>query len=105
MRFDGRGHMSIPHVDVAHGAWPILIATIFAACASASTQTSSGGTARTASGRDTVQAPRAQSDSAPGLPPAGFGTLRQDDISLRLDNSSLQIRATPLDESIIRLLS
>jgi hypothetical protein len=97
--------MSIPHVDVAHGAWPMLIATIFAACTSASTQTSSGGTARTASGRDTVQAPRAQSDSAPGLPPAGFGTLRQDDISLRLDNSSLQIRATPLDESIIRLLS
>lgn len=48
---------------------------------------------------------RAATDTLPGLPPAGFGTLRQEDISLRLTSSSLQIRATPLDESIIRLLS
>jgi hypothetical protein len=40
------------------------------------------------------------------LPPPGFGTLRQDDVALRLVTSAnLQIRATPLDESIIRLLS
>jgi hypothetical protein len=44
-------------------------------------------------------------DTVPGLPPPGFGTLRQDDISLRLTISNLQVRATPLDESIIRLLS
>jgi len=41
----------------------------------------------------------------PGLPPPGFGTLRQEDLSLRLTSSSLQVRAIPLDESIIRLLS
>jgi len=44
-------------------------------------------------------------DTIPGLPPPGFGTLRQDDISLRLTSSNLQVRATPLEESIIRLLS
>jgi hypothetical protein len=55
---------------------------------------------------DTARAVRRNAtDTLPGLPPAGFGTLRQEDISLRLSSSSLQIRATPLDESIIRLLS
>jgi len=34
-----------------------------------------------------------------------FGTLRQDDVSLRIRSSSLQVRATPLDEFVIRLLS
>ena len=48
---------------------------------------------------------RSAGDTVPGLPPAGYGTLRQDDISLRLASGNLQVRATPLDESIIRLLS
>lgn len=40
------------------------------------------------------------------LVPAGFGTLRQDDIALRLAlPGGLQVRALPLDESFIRLLS
>jgi hypothetical protein len=47
-----------------------------------------------------------RADTTSGLPPAGYGTLRQDDISLRLGQTgSLQVRATPLEESIIRLLS
>jgi hypothetical protein len=54
---------------------------------------------------DTGRGSRAPTDTLPGLPPAGFGTLRQEDVSLRLSSSNLQIRATPLDESIIRLLS
>jgi hypothetical protein len=38
--------------------------------------------------------------------PAGFGTLRQDDIALRITPASgLQVRAIPLDERFIRLLS
>jgi hypothetical protein len=44
-------------------------------------------------------------DTVPGLVPAGYGTLRQDDLSVRLESSNLQVRAMPLDESIIRLLS
>lgn len=40
------------------------------------------------------------------LVPPGFGTLRQDDIALRLAlPGGLQVRALPLDESFIRLLS
>ena len=54
---------------------------------------------------DTSRAERHAADTTPGLVPAGFGTLRQDDLSLRITSSSLQVRATPLDESIIRLLS
>lgn len=38
--------------------------------------------------------------------PAGFGTLRQDDIAIRLAlPGGLQVRAAPMDESFIRLLS
>ncbi|MFN5583368.1 hypothetical protein [Gemmatimonas sp.] len=42
----------------------------------------------------------------PNWVPAGFGTLRQDDIALKTSPSTgLQVRAIPLDERIIRLLS
>lgn len=37
--------------------------------------------------------------------PAGFGSLRQDDIAIRLEPQGLIVRAMPLDESIIRLLT
>lgn len=37
--------------------------------------------------------------------PAGFGTLRQDDISVRVQFNALQVRALPLDESVLRTLS
>jgi hypothetical protein len=54
---------------------------------------------------DTSRAARPATDTLPGLVPAGYGTLRQEDLSLRLQSASLQVRALPLDESIIRLLS
>ena len=37
--------------------------------------------------------------------PPGFGTLRQDDIAIRLELQGLIVRAIPLDESVIRLLT
>ena len=37
--------------------------------------------------------------------PAGFGSLRQDDIAIRLEPQGLIVRAIPLDESVIRLLT
>jgi len=37
------------------------------------------------------------------LPPPGFGTLRQDDFTVPLASGALQIKVTPLDESVIRL--
>ena len=39
------------------------------------------------------------------LVPPGFGTLRQDDIAIRLQLPGVQVKAIPLDETVIRLLS
>ncbi|MCC6317877.1 MAG: hypothetical protein IT361_09320 [Gemmatimonadaceae bacterium] len=39
------------------------------------------------------------------LIPAGYGTLKQDDIAIRVQQFGLQVRAIPLDESVIRVLS
>lgn len=54
---------------------------------------------------DTSRRAARRAADTPGLVPPGFGTLRQDDVSLRLRSASLQVRAIPLDEAIIRLLS
>ncbi len=37
--------------------------------------------------------------------PVGFGTLRQDEIAIRIELQGLIVRAIPLDESLIRLLT
>jgi hypothetical protein len=50
-------------------------------------------------------APARRADSSRFLVPAGFGSLRQDDISIRLQVLGLQVQAIPVDETIIRLLS
>ena len=47
----------------------------------------------------------AQDSLVPGLVPAGFGSLKQDDISIRLQLRGLLVRITPLDESVIRVLA
>lgn len=39
------------------------------------------------------------------LPPAGFGTLRQDQVAVRITTDNLAVRALPLDERVIRLLA
>lgn len=44
-------------------------------------------------------------DTLSRLVPVGFGTLRQDDIALRVSQFGLQVRAIPLDETVIRVLS
>ena len=44
----------------------------------------------------------AQQDSARKLVPAGFGTLKQDEFTVQLRNDALQIKVTPLAESVIR---
>lgn len=41
----------------------------------------------------------------PTLPPAGFGSLRQDEIGVPLSLPTLRIRVIPLDERVIRMLS
>lgn len=39
------------------------------------------------------------------LPPAGYGTLRQESVNIRIRTDVLEIRAFPLDERVIRLLA
>ncbi len=58
----------------------------------------------TASGQGT---PPPISDDTTGRAsvPVGFGTLRQDDIAIRIELQGLIVRAIPLDESLIRLLT
>lgn len=46
-----------------------------------------------------------QDPTAAGLPPAGFGTLRQEDVAIRLRTVTFQLRVLPLDERVIRLLA
>jgi hypothetical protein len=61
-----------------------------------------------ASGRSEVltTTPSAVSrDSSRLLVPAGYGSLRQEDIAIRVYRGGLQVQAIPLDETIIRVLS
>lgn len=56
------------------------------------------------SARDTAS--RAlQERLAPDLIPAGFGSLRQDDVAIRISTPALVVRAIPLDEAVLRTLS
>jgi hypothetical protein len=55
--------------------------------------------------RDSVRADSMHRTSRTGMIPAGFGSLRQDDISLKLQNQGLAISAIPLDENVIRTLA
>ncbi|HSA54225.1 MAG TPA: hypothetical protein VLE53_00920 [Gemmatimonadaceae bacterium] len=52
----------------------------------------------------TPAAPAAR-DSSRLLVPAGYGSLRQEDIAIRLKVQGIQVQAIPLDETVIRLLS
>lgn len=69
------------------------------ACASASGTPAPSGAPRES------RPPTMRTDTAPALVPAGFGTLRQDDIALKLQVDQVQVRAIPLDESVIRVLA
>jgi hypothetical protein len=53
----------------------------------------------------TAVAPILEDTTARAGIPAGFGSLRQDEIAIRLEPQGLIVRAIPLDESVIRLLT
>lgn len=81
------------------GSRMALLAGVAGVLACAAGSATPGGTATPPAGdsaRDTV---------GPGMVPAGFGSLKQDDISVRLQLRGLLVRATPLDESVIRVLA
>jgi hypothetical protein len=82
---------------VAHRALIVGAITAVAACASATT-----GTAVAQSG---ALAPITDDTIGRANIPVGFGTLRQDDIAIRIELQGLIVRAIPLDENLIRLLT
>jgi hypothetical protein len=52
-----------------------------------------------------VPAPAPRDSTASGLVAPGFGTLKQDDISIVLEGDGFRASALPLDEAVIRLLA
>jgi hypothetical protein len=74
----------------------VFVAAILTACA--------GGTP-TVSGQSGTLAPITDDTVGRASVPVGFGTLRQDDIAIRLELQGLIVRAIPLDENLIRLLT
>ena len=78
------------------GAVVVLLLAAGAACATAPGQ---AGTVPLDAG------PVTDDTSGRANVPPGFGTLRQDDIAIRLELQGLEVRAIPLDESVIRLLT
>ena len=47
----------------------------------------------------------ARDSSSSALVPTGFGTLRQEDIAVKIDVPDVEVWLVPLDESVIRVLS
>lgn len=96
-----------PRASMRHALLaPVALACALAACAGAQSPPP-------AQASQTSLPPTASRDSAmtmrdtltdPTLVPAGLGTLRQDDVAIRLDINQLQVKAIPLDESVIRTL-
>lgn len=74
-----------------------LLAVVASAILSAAGCAAAGG----ASDAPATSAPGAGEDAS--LVPPGYGTLRQDDVSLSLRSGDLQVKVTPLAESVIRL--
>ena len=54
---------------------------------------------------NTAAAPVIEDTTAHATVPPGYGSLRQDEIAIRLESQGLIVRAIPLDESVIRLLT
>lgn len=53
----------------------------------------------------TLQSTLAADSLDPSLVPAGYGTLRQEDVAIRIQYLGMIARFLPLDESVIRLLA
>jgi len=53
----------------------------------------------------TLAAPAGLAAQTDDLPPAGFGSLRQDQVAITIATVSLAVRVLPLDEHVIRMLA
>ena len=94
---------------------PLLLALLMlSAAACASSGGAAGGGSSSTDGGTAAQQPMAAAGAAAAardtgatdlLVPPGYGTLRQDDISIKFSLTQVQVKAIPLDEPVIRLLS
>lgn len=78
---------------------PISVACVIAIAAAC------GAGAASTSAQQSGLAPIAEDTIGRANIPVGYGTLRQDDIAIRLELQGLIVRAIPLDENLIRLLT
>lgn len=79
--------------------WHRLAVVVALAGASACASAGTGGTQ--AQTNPPLRAP----DDTTGLIPAGFGSLRQDDIAIHASTQGITVRAIPLDDDFIRTLA
>jgi hypothetical protein len=63
------------------------------------------GGAQTAVGQESALTPITDDTTGRASVPVGYGTLRQDDIAIRMELPGLIVRAIPLEENLIRLLT
>jgi hypothetical protein len=89
--------------------WKTVVAAALGACfaaACAGGPAPAGGGAGASVPRAPETATGANADTAAtGLIPAGYGTLRQDDISIKLTLEGVLVQLLPMNESVIRTLS
>ena len=78
---------------------PIALAAAMLALAACAGGTSS------ASAQQQTLTPIAEDTTGRASVPVGYGTLRQDDIAIRMELPGLIVRAIPLEENLIRLLT
>jgi len=85
----------------------LLAMAMLLGCATRGTAPAGGGTASAARSGATPATPAIASadTNAVGLIPGNFGTLRQDDIAIKLQLPDVLVKLTPLDEGVIRTLS
>ena len=72
-----------------------VLALLFAYACTTAQQPAAGTTTPSAVSRDSSRL----------LVPAGYGSLKQEDVAIRISRGALQVQAIPLDETIIRVLS
>ncbi|NIR46528.1 MAG: hypothetical protein GWN99_18960 [Gemmatimonadetes bacterium] len=78
--------------DTTRGLSGLVAALLVSACGSAPA---------TSDGPERPQPVGQQGDEA--LPPPGYGTLREDNFTVSLQSGQVQVKVTPLAESVIRL--
>lgn len=67
--------------------------------------TACAGGGQVAAGQSQTLTPISDDTTGRASVPVGYGTLRQDDIAIRMELPGLIVRAIPLDENLIRLLT